>query len=322
MLLTADWHLDDKPENEYRWVVFDQLLDVSEKTSDRHVVILGDLCDRKDKHSAQLVNRLMQEFEQLLLAGLRIDILMGNHDAPVSGVPFWECLNYIADRLRFYTKPNIQGGIAYLPFTPDPTEAWKGIDWSALKLAFIHQPIKGADAGGHILEDGSPMPIFPRTLRVYAGDIHYPQKIGRIEYVGAPHRVRFGDNHRCRFVRVNALDPGQANEVTLYGPLKAVAAVSSFDDLHDYQLTQGDMVRVRMTIPADRIEGWPAEQERIKAWAAKEGIVLAGIEGIVDNIQQAVSIPRFDSDPRLVLQEFCKQEGLDQGLIDAGIRYL
>jgi hypothetical protein len=328
MLLTADWHLDDKPENEYRWAVFGEVRRQLEKTPERHLVILGDLCDRRDKHSAALVNRLMDEFADLLAHhAMRIDILMGNHDAPVNGIPFWHILDHLAnDRagsfVQFHIEPFLDKGnyTLYLPFTPNPVECWAGIDLKKYKLAFIHQPIKGADAGGHILEEGSEMPLFPRGLKVYAGDIHYPQTIGKITYVGAPHRVRFGDDHHCRFLALEA--DGSAKEIELRAPQKAVAEVSSLEELQQIGLQQGDMARIRFAISANSIEAWPVEMQAIQEWATDAGIQLASIEAIVDNVREAISIPSFDTDPRLVLQDFCKQEGLDQGLIDAGMELL
>ena len=43
----------------------------------------------------------------------------------------------------------------------------------------------------------------------------------------------------------------------------------------------GDQAKVRINVPLDRMNEWPAEEERIRLWAKERGIELASIEPIV-----------------------------------------
>jgi hypothetical protein len=320
MIITADWHLDDNPANEYRWQVFKDLHRVCQARCDPHVAILGDLCDRKDKHSSKLVNRLIQEFSGF--DGFHFNIIMGNHDAPINGTPFWQILNYLDGDINFHTiAGDSYDGALFLPFTPNPIEAWKGIDFKKYRAVFLHQPIKGARVGGHALDDGAPMPIFPRGVKVYAGDVHYPQRIGQVTYVGAPHRVRFGDEHECRMLALG-LDYSIIEEIKLDSPCKSAISITGLADLDSMPYAKEDMLRVQYTIDAKSIESWPVELAAIKAWAAARGVRLDGVTAVVENLRAAVAIPSFDTEPRLVLQAFGLQEGLDKGLMEMGLKLL
>ena len=59
-LLVSDLHLTDNPRDEYRWGIFGQIDSVIQTYQPSCLVILGDLTDKKDNHSSELVNRLLQ----------------------------------------------------------------------------------------------------------------------------------------------------------------------------------------------------------------------------------------------------------------------
>src|SRR5260221_13512060 len=89
-IATANLHLDDKPQHSYRWGVFDWLA----KQKAGGFLILGDLTDEKDKHSATLVNRMVAGIEKLRDQG-DVYILMGNHDYIDPKYPFFDFLNHM-----------------------------------------------------------------------------------------------------------------------------------------------------------------------------------------------------------------------------------
>ena len=317
MILTADWHLDDKPENNYRWEVFRALEKLLATTEEKEIFVLGDLGDRKDRHSADLVNRVFDEFNGLLAHGADIHVIMGNHDAPLNGPAYWEILNNIQGKLNFYSEPAALGDLILLPYTPNPSSDWSDIDWDAYKAAFLHQPIAGGIYNGGKLEHGSAMPVFPRKLHAYAGDLHYPQVVKGVTYVGSPSRVRFGDNHSCRLLVLNS-DYEIAEELVLDSPLKSIVTITDMSELKSLEWLPGDMLRVRFEFEPGRHEGFPVEVQRIREWADKEGVVLASVEGVVMQDKAVVEAPRFDADPVAVMAAFAKQEGLDEGLVEAG----
>lgn len=320
MILTADWHLDDKPENEYRWSVFHDLARILSTTREKDVFILGDLCDRKDKHSGELVNRLLSEFRTLWHRyDAEFHIIMGNHDAPLSGVPFWKSLNYMEGSVNFWTVPHASGELILLPYTANPREDWKDIDFRQYRCAMIHQPIKGAKHGQGEIVNGSQMPVFPRNIKVYAGDIHYPQTIGRVTYVGAPYRHRFGDIHDCRMLLVRDDNYTIASEIILETPVKEVVTISDVSNLDTLSFKPGDMIRVKFQYDPGSETGFPVEVERIREWGRERDITIASVEGVIDQTgKDGVQVPTFDEHPEHVLNAFCESEGLDEGLVEAG----
>src|ERR1039458_1280582 len=91
ILLTCDPHLTDNPIEAYRWKVFNFIKEACKKYNVNHIFILGDLSDRKDRHSSELLNRLARSLSNLHdETGAQIWISGGNHDDPLNGVPYWE----------------------------------------------------------------------------------------------------------------------------------------------------------------------------------------------------------------------------------------
>ena len=86
-LLTADWHLDDNPANAYRWQVFDHVRAALGERPISLVFVLGDTFDRKDRHSAALINRFLVEIDTLPFVFLR-----GNHDTTLRPPNYFDWL--------------------------------------------------------------------------------------------------------------------------------------------------------------------------------------------------------------------------------------
>jgi calcineurin-like phosphoesterase family protein len=314
MILTADLHLDDKPENEYRWKIFTHL----EKHSDGIIYILGDLCDRADRHSASLVNRLIAYLNELALKN-DVTILLGNHDKPLKGLPYFSFLNFM-DRVKFIIYPCVEDGIMLLPYSHNPTEDWKGWNLDSAKCIFMHQTITGADTGTRILENPL-MPPLPKHLPIYSGDIHTCQTIDNFVYVGAPYPVKFGDAYKCRLLRLD--DEFRMEEILLPSTNKRVIEVNSLEQLQNIAMNDGDQARIRFTIPANEMDQWPSEQEAIAKWAQKQGVTLASVEAIIETspetIQQTFD---FDADPERVLKAFCLTEGVEDSIYQTGLNLL
>jgi hypothetical protein len=325
-LLTADWHLTDGASEDYRWKVFNNVRNVALAHKCDVIHICGDLTDRKDRHSALLVNNMLRGIRDLLDAGLRVEFLLGNHDMPLSGPPFWAALNYAfgADSgFRVITQPERSGNIISLPFAPDPIEAWKSADFRPEFTVLMHQPVDGAvAANGHPVA-GLDTSIFPRGVKVYSGDIHLPQVIGPVTYIGAPHHVSFGDEHPCRFLLLDARST--VTEVLLPAIRKAVVSIASAADLDSAGLSDGDQARIRATIPLSRVEQWPVEEEAIRAWASEHNVTIASIDVEVSTIRRRGAAAQGDAlskTPSDVLCAFAASEGIEGPVLDAGLSLL
>jgi hypothetical protein len=337
MLLTADLHLTDLPADEYRWQVFRELRRQL-RGGACDIFILGDLCDRKDRHSAALVNRLVAELLALAKAQERfassrkappeIHIIMGNHDKPMRGEAFWSFLSHLP-RVSFHEQPaEVRGDLLLLPFTPNPAEAWAELDLGAYRAAFIHQPVTGARGENGFSIEGSPLPEFPKGLRVYAGDIHVPQKVGRVTYVGAPHPIKFGDSYPCRILR---LDDSYRieEEIELRPPGKHMLKLTMADldpgNWGESKLREGDQVKVRFALPINSLGEWP----RIK-WVVEElvegfGAQLCGMEAIVEPAAAKEGTPETmlaAESPEEVLVAFASEEALEEPVFLSGQRWL
>ena len=103
MIITSDLHLTDRARDEYRWELFPWLIELVEETGSDEVLILGDLTDAKNNHSAELVNRMVKELTNL---PAHVYVLKGNHDYVDPDQPFFGFLNEIPG-VRFVTHPEM-----------------------------------------------------------------------------------------------------------------------------------------------------------------------------------------------------------------------
>ena len=322
MLLTADLHLTDNPDDDYRWKVFDYISDYFDKHNDDDLYILGDLSDRRDKHGSVLINRLVQRLDSLAQARIRTTILKGNHDAPLRGTPYWEFLSAIPD-VQYISEPTGFGDLLLLPASQQPDEEWANTPWDQYNAVFMHQTVNGAYLGNGIHATVSNVPKFPKHLKVYSGDLHVPHKHGNVVYVGAPHPKNYGDDHECRLL---ALDKHYdiKDEIILTPPRKLAIEVSSLNQLRKIDAKKGDMARIKFNLDPKRIEQWPAEREALAEWAKSKGVTLTSIESFVEHerTEKGVAPDKEYSSPLEVLTAYADAEGIDDDLYETGKRLL
>lgn len=80
-IVVTDLHLDERPANEYRWGILEWLKNQVKEHQANYVLILGDVTDKPDGHSAQMTNRLADGLADLADAAARgLVWLEGNHD--------------------------------------------------------------------------------------------------------------------------------------------------------------------------------------------------------------------------------------------------
>lgn len=320
MILTADTHFTSNPQDEYRWGVFEDIQRLLSRDPDKRVFILGDLCDRRDRHPSDLVNRLVDTLSNLTTRGAEVTILAGNHDrALYASKPYWSFLSTIPN-VRFIREPTADGRLLLLPYADKPAEAWDGITMELYRAAFCHQTFRGALVNtGRVYEgDLSVSNLFPPTMKVYSGDLHIPQTLGQLTYVGSPHPIKFGDDYRCRILMLNH-DCNIVEDVTLHPPGKHTLRIDSYTDLANARVRHGDAARVRLTLPIARIDEWPEEQARIVKWAREHGIDLAGIEPIVETGPRDRQASGDLDNPVDILAAFAEAEGIEEDMLIAGL---
>lgn len=328
-LLTADWHLTDNPDEEYRWGVFD----VVRKQMARHrataLVILGDLADRKDRHSAALLNRMRGAFMRLAEdCQQEIMLFPGNHDMPIVGESFWTFLDDLPN-VTFISQPAEwdDGRALVLPYTDDPVAAWDDFDLGAYEAIFMHQPVNGATEKGRTVLTKKPFPELPPGPKVYSGDIHTPQVVGPVRYVGAPHPIKFGDRYRCQMLLVDH-KYRVAKELELAPIARHMLRVGSIDKLKHLPTQPGDQAQVVFELGLDAMARWPAIRDEIQNWAVRAQVRLFSIEPSVVIEKTSIAGQPLDdvyygqSDPADVLVLFAEQEGIAEVPLEAGVDFL
>lgn len=213
VIVTADLHLTANPRDEYRWGVFDLLRELAEGHDDVRFVILGDLTDAKDRHPSRLVNRVVTSVERLAECG-KVYILAGNHDYIERRECFFAFLNSLPGVRFIHSEPRVlrwgRRRVLFLPHMPGtavgeietalrPHNATTG-DLEPFDLVFMHQTVEGSVASNGVRLGGLPRELFAPHGLVLSGDVHVPQRVGPVEYVGSPYPVRFGDEAECRVV--------------------------------------------------------------------------------------------------------------------------
>lgn len=328
MILVSDIHLSDKPEDEYRWSVFDHIYRTAKEHNDFTISILGDVTEKKDKHSSALVNRFVKQLKPpKKLQPWYWHILCGNHDQPLKGPAFWEFLNEM-DNVRFYSTPFLSlDGVMFLPHSTNPSGSWT--DYLAAQILNIDCLLLHQTVDGVIGDNGHRLSVvdFPKLPNVptYSGDIHRPQKVGNVVYVGSPHPVDYGDDYAHRLLVLDNKTFQVKEEIPLFPPRKAIVAAHNLDELQGADLKTGDMVRIRYTMPSGQAEIWPAIEQDVRAWAEGKGIVVASLEAVLEmGERKEVDAPASDAfiDPKDVLLAFAEAEGLDAEMLAVGMELL
>ena len=317
ILLTADWHLDDNPDNQYRWDVFDTLLQLIQSHTIQHIYILGDMVDRKDRHTSLFVNQLVNQFSRIC-EKVPVTCIKGNHDTPLQGPAFWEFFEFIRYPFTYVTDPTPDGRILLLPFTPDPLEAWRGIRFSEFDAALMHITVTGAISESGFELPGQKLPILPRSLALYSGDVHNPQKIRNLTYVGCPHPVRFGDDFTPRMLLLDEDTLEVAEEIISSVVHKHVIEISSLEALERFAAGPRDQARIRFRLDAADVDRWGEIEVGIQRWASAQGVRVASIEAEVALDRTGVDEADPEMAPDLLLEQFAREEGISPELLAVG----
>jgi DNA repair exonuclease SbcCD nuclease subunit len=314
-IITADWHLDNQTRNEYRHTFVEKALPELIKTYRYHrLVLLGDLCQDKDRHNAELVNRVVESITQLAKL-CEVIILRGNHDYIDPGNPFFAFLEKLRVDVTWISKPTFIANELFLPHTRDHWRDWKGLDFKKASRIFAHQTFAGAQAGNHVL-DGIALSVFPENVDVISGDVHVPQKIKNLRYVGAPYTINFGDNYKPR---VLILRDGKLTTLPVSGPQKVLVEIDDVKELPT--LNKGDMVKVRVAL--DKFEDFRLVQKTTLEWAQRHGYSLHAVQPIINshrtkNRKAANTTVKTDADH---VRAYATKVGVSAEVLSTGLKF-
>jgi len=324
-LLISDLHLTNDGSDEYRWSIFDWLLQVIKDEGVRTLAILGDLTDAKDYHAAALINRVVTELTKLSKHLDALIVLQGNHDYLKTGEPTFKFLQTIP-KLDFIDKPKDssldRGAVClFLPHTKTPAKDWEGMNFDLYDYVFMHQTVTGAKASNGQVMEGEGIPKI-KGPKVYSGDIHVPQVIGGVEYVGSPYHVHFGDQFKPRAVLLLAKKP----PVDLH--FKTIRRLSlkitKFRDLTSTELSKGDQVKVTVTLDRDMLADWPSMRRRISDYMKEQGVELRDLRMTLGRSEAMTT--RVKTRERLsdeeIIERFVARNELGIDALEAGRRIL
>ncbi len=312
-IITTDLHLTSKPEDVYRFGLFPWLMEKCQKHKVGYVFILGDLTDLKDNHSSKLVTDIVHYLTNLAKFA-KVVILKGNHDYIDPNYPFFGFVNRM-EGIRFITMPGVftfpfrVDKFLMLPHSKDPLEDWGKLSFKGIDYIMLHQTIKGSLASNGQEMDGLKKIIFKRAkARIYSGDIHVPQTIGNVEYVGSPYHVHFGDTFKPRVLLVSG-----ATQRDLHYPTvcKHTIRINHPDKLRDWpNLHPKDQVKVRLSLGREEYVDWQKHKRQVVDICKELDLDLYGVELEGRNINQKKSKAKqeemnYISDPNEVFDKFC-----------------
>lgn len=315
-LITSDWHLDNQTRNGYRHMFVEKTLPELIKTYKYHrLILLGDLCQDKDRHNAELVNRVVEQITRLATL-CEVIILRGNHDYIDPGNPFFAFLAKLRVDIVWINKPTFIGSELFLPHTRDHQRDWKGLDFKKASRIFAHQTFAGANVGPRTL-DGISLSVFPEGIDVISGDVHVPQRIKNLRYVGAPYTINFGDNYKPR---VLILRDGKITTFSVPGPRKILLEIDNVDELP--VLNRGDMVKVRVKLA--RFEDFHLVQKTTLEWAQKHGYSLHAVQPIMNshrskNRKAANTAAKSDADH---VRSYAGKVGVSAEVLTTGLQFI
>ena len=341
ILITSDLHLTSKPEDSYRFGLFKWIREkVIQEHDIEHVFVLGDVTDAKDRHPAELVLRVVNEFVDLerMLPG-SVAILQGNHDYYTrQDLGFFSFMSYLRGSIYWYDHPASclwnQAILDFIPFIRDPEKQEMEIRESrhpepksqVNNYLFLHHTFNNALASnGQKMRGGmsSVHPSLKRYDRVFSGDIHVPQTLGEVIYVGSPYTIRFNDAFDPRLIVLDI----ESNEMyDVYYPCikRHTVDVGVGEDFSSVVVREGDQVKVKLKVPRSSIKDIPDMKRKIVMQMDKIG---AHLHGIQTNILPVVGEKQYmgprKSDQELaseVIKRYGEREKFSQEMIEAGIR--
>lgn len=328
-LLISDLHLTANPRDNYRWNLFPWLAKECEYEGVKSLAILGDLTDAKDYHPSELIIRICKELSQLLGTCSTLEniyILMGNHDYLREGSPTFSILQHIPG-IRFISKIEESFGdmsCLWLPHTKTPNKDWVDLDASYYNFVFMHQTVSGSRSSNGQKMEGELLPSFKSWGKIYSGDIHVPQVIGDVEYVGSPYHVHFGDKFKPRAV---LLTKKEAVDLHMGGVQRFVIDCTGTTDLkRQLKDTQaGDQVSVRVHLEPSERSGWENIRRDVVAHCNLAEIQLCGVSMVCGRSATRVrlnGVHRATLSPSEALLQFVEREGWGPDAFDVGMELL
>lgn len=324
-LLCSDLHLTANPRDEYRWGLFKWMPAQVSRYSVKSVAILGDLTDAKDYHSAELVNRVVQNVVMLTWFGVKVYILMGNHDYLRANYAFFQFLSELPN-VQFITSLADTGhegaSCCWLPHSKQPSKDWAGYDFSHFQHVFMHQTVGGSlSSNGQTMRgDDLPLDRLRSAGQVWSGDIHVPQRLNGVEYVGSPYHVHFGDSFRPRCVLLDETGPSDLHFRTIS---RRTLDLTPEDNWQDLNLHEGDQIKVRLHLQRGDLPNWQSLRQAVLNACQHSGVQLCGVQLVAPKRLERVRLTHSpQTEPADVLLRHVQTQELGPEMYETGLELL
>jgi Calcineurin-like phosphoesterase len=315
ILLTADPHFSDNPRDDYRLQFLPRLKRLALQHKVELVGILGDLTEQKDRHSSWLVNRVVDSLADIA-RDVPLSILRGNHDGLDADNPFFRFLSNVPG-IDFINQPKSRDGIMWLPHSRDPKHDWPS-SYSRIDTVFTHVTFKGAKGENGVELDGIARNVLPATASIFSGDVHVPQSIGGVTYVGAPFTIDFGDQFKPRVLLLG--NNRRVSSIALSGPQKRVLTITTDELLGE--ANKCDIVRIMVQLQEHQHAHWPELREQHRAWGERQGYVVDSVMPLLTAKSVPASKPQALRSDKQLYDDYCRRFQIEKSKSEAGRAWL
>ena len=331
-LVTADLHLSAKSRDAYRFEVMHKIASLLEKHKPQYLIILGDLTEEKDYHPAPLVNDVV-DIIHAFSSFAEVLVLRGNHDYTRDDFPFFRFLRRLK-RVRWIN--DVQRGelgrdcdCLFLPHTNDYKKDWAQTPHvEELDFVFAHNTFEGATTEHGKKLNGIPTSVFDDdNLPIISGDIHTPQTLGPVTYVGAPYTVDFGDDYDPRALMIDWFDHRDYafESIPLPGPQKRLLEFdTSVIGKMEAEFNKGDIIKARVKLTAKEQPNWFAIRDKVKRELTDLGAIVHLVQPLIsERTKGSVKVKSVQTKKDdVVVREYGKAVKVPDDTLKVGLGFL
>lgn len=334
ILVISDLHLTEKSVEAYRWEIFKTVRSYLSSNNCDTLFILGDLLDKKDRHPAELVNQLIDELINTLSFVENIYILKGNHDYLKPQAPFLDFLRHFEPQIVWISSPQFitfgKQKTLWLPHSRNPTEEWEDLDFNSVSTVFMHQSVIGCKVSEYYeMNCGFDLEWMtsrlPKNQQIYSGDIHVPQQIKTLTYIGTPHPVSFGDTYEHNMLLLSD-DFSSFERIKTDSLQRHSLKIKSSNCLEELKKTglikSGDQAKIKIQLLSEELSSWSATKEVVKQWCDYNQIDLFDLS--MEKLDETeLTVNSVDNrfafvDPKSAFTEFVHLEKIDKAISSIG----
>jgi hypothetical protein len=277
VLIVSDLHFSSRSQDEYFFDLFDKVDMLIDEHKIDAVFVLGDLTTAKDNHSSKLVNRVTEGLVQWSKK-VPVKVLMGNHDLQTAGNPFFMYVG-LYPRIEFIATPKVDDDFLFLPFSKDLDADLDTYDVTG-KIVFAHVSVEGSVYESGVKAEGGIDPArFDKAKIAFSGDIHSPQEVGSVIYVGCPYNIRMNDvfQGNCVILDTKTLE---WKRIPMDFPKRRTLNISSVANLKVQleDLRPRDQVKIRLHLDQQNMGLWRQIKDESMSLLKESGIVLSAFE--------------------------------------------